>query len=329
MMDLPVDPGYAEDWRRGLAALAGADPGGALAPPVELTGGALQRHWRIDVPVGDRIEPLVLRRTASRVLDSLARPAEFAVQRVAFDAGVPVPEPIACGADFVLMRHLPGSALPEIVLAADDPDALAGELADALARLHRITPAGTVLPALGAAPADPAAAARARYRAALDRRPRAHPVLEWGLRALERAPAPDRIALCHGDFRVGNLLVDGGRLAGVLDWEFARWSDPYEDLGWFCVRYWRRHRWRREAGGLVGRDAFLARYAAAAGRPADARRVLYWELMGNLRWALIALAQADRGVAQGSLEQAVKGRRLAEIEAEILSLADRWLAGDA
>jgi len=25
----------------------------------------------------------------------------------------------------------------------------------------------------------------------------------------------------------------------------------------------------------------------------------------------------------------VKGRRLAEIEAEILSLADRWLAGDA
>jgi aminoglycoside phosphotransferase (APT) family kinase protein len=329
MMDLPIDPTGFDDWRHGLAALAGADPGRALAPPVELRGGALQRHWRIDVPVGDRIEPLVLRRTASRVLDSLPRPAEFAVQRAAFAAGVPVAEPIACGDDFLLMRHLPGSALPDVALAVADPDALADDLAAALARLHRVTPATCALPALGAPPADPAAAARARYRAALDRRPRAYPVLEWGLRALERAPARDRVVLCHGDFRIGNLLVDNGRLAGVLDWEFARWSDPYEDLGWFCVRYWRRHRWRRAAGGLVGRDAFLARYAARAGRPADARRALYWELMGNLRWALIALAQADRGIAEGSLEQAVKGRRLAEVEAEILTLAERWLAGDA
>jgi hypothetical protein len=51
--------------------------------------------------------------------------------------------------------------------------------------------------------------------------------------------------------------------------------------------------------------------------------------MGNIRWALIALAQTDRGLAHGWLDQAVKGRRLAEVEAEILTLADVWLAGDA
>ena len=329
MMDLPIDRAEPEDWRRALAALPGADPCAPIAAPVKLAGGALQHHWRIDVPVAGRVEQLVLRRTASRVLDSLSRPAEFAVQHAAFAAGVPTPEPIACGADFLLMRHLPGSAEPAIALAVADPDGLARALAEALARLHRVTPARLALPALGAPPVDAAAALRARYRAALDRRPRAHPVLEWGLRALEQAPPPAPIALCHGDFRIGNLLVEDGRLAGVLDWEFARWSDPYEDLGWFCVRYWRRHAWMREAGGLVARDAFLAHYARAAGEPADPRRALYWELMGNLRWALIALAQADRGLDEGVLEQAVKGRLLAEIEAEILTLAERWQAGDA
>ena len=329
MMDLPVDHSGGEEWRRGLAALPGVDPGVPLGPPVPLAGGALQRHWRIDVPVGGRVEQLVLRRTASRVLDSLSRSAEFAVQQAAFAAGVPTPEPLACGADFLLMRHLPGSAEPAVALSVVDPDGLARALAEALASLHRLTPARLSLPTLGAPPADAAAAACARYRAALDRRPRAHPVLEWGLRALEQAPPPARIALCHGDFRIGNVLVDDGRLAGVLDWEFARWSDPYEDLGWFCVRYWRRQAWTREAGGLVPRDAFLAYYAQASGVPADPRRAFYWELMGNLRWALIALAQADRGLAEGSVEQAVKGRRLAEIEAEILTLAERWQAGDA
>jgi aminoglycoside phosphotransferase (APT) family kinase protein len=330
MRDLPVDrPGH-EDWRRGLAALPGADAGAPLGPPVPLAGGALQRHWRIDVPVAGRLEPLVLRRTASRVLDSLSRAAEFAVQQAAFAAGVPTPEPLACGADYLLMRHLPGSAEPAVALSVADRDGLARALAAALTRLHRLTPARLALPALGAPPTDAAATLRARYRAALDRRPRAHPVLEWGLRALEQAPPPPaRIVLCHGDFRIGNVLVEDGRLAGVLDWEFARWSDPYEDLGWFCVRYWRRHAWAREAGGLVGRAAFLAHYAELSGDPAEPRRALYWELMGNLRWALIALAQADRGIAEGALEQAVKGRRLAEIEAEILTLADCWWAGDA
>ncbi|MBI3515275.1 MAG: phosphotransferase, partial [Proteobacteria bacterium] len=175
-----------------------------------------------------------------------------------------------------------------------DPDGLARALAAALARLHRLIPDRLALPGLGAPPADPAPAAIAACRAVLDRRPNAHPVLEWGLRALEQAPpAPRGVVLCHGDFRAGNFLIDGGRLAGVLDWEFARWSDPCADLGWFCTRYkgmaWRGWSPARAAGGLVGRDAFLAHYEGAAGIAVERRRVLYWELMANIRWALFAL----------------------------------------
>jgi aminoglycoside phosphotransferase (APT) family kinase protein len=326
-MDQQIE--HPEAWRRAVAARLGAI-GPALGPPRALDGGALHRHWRIDLPVGNRIERVVLRRTGSRVLDSLVRPVEFAVQRAAFAAGVPTPEPLACGPDFVVMRHLPGSADPQVALAVADPDALARSLASALACLHALTPATASLPELAPPLADAAAAAIGSYRAVLDRRPRPHPVLEWGLRALEQAPLPPcPPVLVHGDFRIGNVLVEAGRLSGVLDWEFARWSDPHEDLGWFCVRYWRRQAWRRAAGGLVTRDALFAHYTAAGGGPVDRRRALYWELMGNVRWALIALAQADRGLDQGLLDQAIKGRRLAEVEAEILSLADLWVRGDA
>jgi aminoglycoside phosphotransferase (APT) family kinase protein len=326
-----LDPaGDRATWRRHLAALVSLPDPARLAPPVPLSGGALQQHWRIDVPRGGGVERFVLRRTASRVLDSLARPVEFAVQRAAFAAGVPTPEPLACGADFLLMRHVAGAAEPAAVLGVADPDGLARALAQALARLHGLTPARCDVPGLAAPPVDAATAARAAYRVALDRRPRAHPVLEWGLGALATAPpAPGAPVLCHGDFRTGNYLVADARLSAVLDWEFARWSDPHEDLGWFCMRYWRRDAWRRAAGGLVDRDVFFAHYEAAGGAPVDRRRALYWELMANLRWALIALEQGDRGRADGWLGHALSTRRLAEVEAEILSLADAWLDGDA
>jgi aminoglycoside phosphotransferase (APT) family kinase protein len=318
---------YPTVWRASLAALI--PDGQVIGRPRSLTGGALHEHWSIEVARPGGAERFVLRRTASQVLDSLPRAVEFAVQRAAFEAGVPTPEPLAHGMDhgteFLLMRHLPGSADPLQVLASRHREGLADALAAALARLHGLTPDRVGLPSLAAPPDDPARATIAAYRAALDRRPRAHPVLEWGLRALERnPPAPAAIVLCHGDFRTGNFLVVDDRLSGLLDWEFARWSDPYEDLGWFCTRYWRRHAGRREAGGLVGRAAFFARYAQAAGRPIDHRRALFWELMANIRWALIALAQADRGVAEGLLERALTGRRLPEIEAEILTLTEQW-----
>jgi aminoglycoside phosphotransferase (APT) family kinase protein len=334
-MDSPIELAARADWQLSLAELVGRRVAPALVP---LAGGALHRHWRIDVPGAGGVERFVLRRTASRVLDSLSRPAEFAVQRAAFAAGVPAPEPLACGADFLIMRYVPGSAEPAAVLAIRDPDAVARSLAEALARLHHVAPARTALPALAPPPRDPAAAAIAAYRQALDRRPRAHPVLEWGLRALECAPPePREVALCHGDFRVGNFLVDGDRLSALLDWEFARWSDPYEDLGWFCTRYkgmawglaWQGEPTERAAGGMVAREAFFAQYARATGRGVDRRRALYWELMANVRWALIGLAQADRGLAEGLLERALSGRRLAELEAEILTLTEQWLDGDA
>ena len=42
---------------------------------------------------------------------------------------------------------------------------------------------------------------------------------------------PNRI--CHGDYRLGNMLCDGTEVAALIDWEIWSLSDPRLDLGWF------------------------------------------------------------------------------------------------
>jgi aminoglycoside phosphotransferase (APT) family kinase protein len=48
-------------------------------------------------------------------------------------------------------------------------------------------------------------------------------------------PAPWRNTLCHGDFRLGNLLATGEHIAAVIDWEIWSIGDPRVDLGWFVI----------------------------------------------------------------------------------------------
>src|SRR5699024_8433590 len=132
----------------------------------------------------------------------------------------------------------------------------------------------------------------------LDELPDAHPVLEYALNQLEDcAPTDDTLVLCHGDFRTGNYLVRDHRLTGILDWEFAAWSSPYEDLGWLCARCWRFGALSREVGGVGDKADLFHAYAASGHAPVDARRVIYWEAMAILRWAVIALQQRQRHLA--------------------------------
>jgi aminoglycoside phosphotransferase (APT) family kinase protein len=128
------------------------------------------------------------------------------------------------------------------------------------------------------------------------------------------------ITLCHADYRTGNYMVDAGELTGILDWEFATWSDPAEDLGWFCARCWRFGAWSREAGGVGERADFYRGYEQVSGNTVDHHRVRYWEIMAAVRWAVIALQQAERHLSgeQSSLELALTGRMVPEMELDLL-----------
>jgi len=174
------------------------------------------------------------------------------------------------------------------------------------------------LPLPGAAPALHRIAT---YRGYLDELPDPNPTLEYALRWLElRAPVTVDLVLCHADFRTGNYMVDGDRLTGILDWEFAAWSDPMEDIAWFCARCWRFGAWEREAGGIGEREAFYHGYEAESGRAVDRDAIPYWEVMAAVRWAVIALQQGERHLSGGeeSLELALTGLRAPEMELDVL-----------
>jgi aminoglycoside phosphotransferase (APT) family kinase protein len=338
--------------RRRLAAFLGralAAESVEIVAASPLRGGAIQENWAVDLTIagGPRAghHALVLRRdAASKVGESLGRADEFDLLRIAQAAGVTVPEPwLLCtdrdvlGRDFYLMRRLPGTAAGHRLVrdaALGGPhDALAERLGSELARLHRVTPAtighylgpGAATPGFLATPRPgPALDQVNRYRDALDALDVLRPALEWGLRWLERhAPPPGELVLVHQDFRTGNYLVDETGLVAILDWEFGSWGDPMADIGWFCAKCWRFGAIDKEAGGIAGRAPFYRGYEKTSGRAIDTVAVGYWEVMAHVRWAVVALQQADRFIRQGdpSLELALTGRIPAELEWELLALA--------
>lgn len=318
-----------------LSAAAGAPV--SIRAASLLAGGAIQQNWALSVTRGGVEEEWVLRTdNAATLAVSLPRLEEFALFQAARAAGVTVPEPLfACpdtsvlGAPFFVMRRVAGSAtahkLAKAAAAQGGDDALVGALGRELARIHRITPPRAELDFLDEPPADAGLAFVEAMRARLDAAGTPRPVLEWGLEALSRhAPPPLPPVLNHNDFRTGNLMVKGGRLTAVLDWEFAAWGDPHADLGWFCAPCWRFGNRALEAGGLGSRAAFLAGYAAEAASPPDPTRLPFWELAATLRWAVIAAAQGARHLSgrERGLELALTAQIVPELELDILAQVD-------
>lgn len=303
-----------------------------------LTGGAIQENWAIEVELrGGRLagrHALVLRTDApSRVPLSWSRAQEFRVVEAAARAGVAVPEPLllcedpaVLGKPFYLMRHVRGEArghkLVRDPLVRSKGEALARRLGAELAKLHRLKPP---VPNLGFIPVPegpPALWRVAEYRRHLDAMEAHEPVLEWALGWLERnSPQGQSVCLVHADFRTGNYLVEEGELTAILDWEFAGFSDPHEDLGWMLAKYWRFGAYELEAGGIGSREAFLSGYEEATGRAVDRAVVPYWEVMATVRWAVIAMMQAARHYQghESSLELALTAHVLPVLELDLLT----------
>ena len=300
-----------------------------------LTGGAIQENRALTLTVrGGPFEgthEVVLRAAAmAGIPESRPLDQQFALIRAAHDAGVTVPEalwycgdPAVAGKPFYIMRRIRGEALGIRITRMGPQPEVAAALGQELARIHTIVPPRDDLGFLEPVRQSPGLDAVARYRRYLDAEPEPHPVLEWTLRWLERNASPaGETVLCHRDFRTGNYMVLEGEVTGILDWEFAGWGDPHEDIGWFCARCWRFSGAKLEAGGIARRELFYDAYEAASGRRIDRPLVAYWETMAHVRWAVIALLQAmrHRSGAGPGLELALIGRRLAELEYECLKL---------
>jgi len=89
-----------------------------------------------------------------------------------------------------------------------------------------------------------------------------------------KVPAQRETFLVHGDFRLGNVIVDrSGKVRALLDWELATLGDPLADVGYLLATWDEPSDGQRfnaasptRVPGFPGRDALLARYADASGR---------------------------------------------------------------
>ncbi len=309
--------------------------------PVEITGleklsgGAIQENWALVVTVQKGVwagrHELVLRKDAPTTLDaSIGRAEEYALLQAANAAGVRVPtpcficnDPDVLGQPFFVMHRLAGTAAGHVLTKQPASPGLVRSLGQNLARIHRIDPPESLRRFLGPVPDGSISASINEYRRFLDDVNAEQLAIEFGLAWLERnAPAENRITLCHRDYRTGNLMVNNGELTGILDWEFAGWSNPMEDIGWFMAKCWRFGATDREAGGLGAREDFYLAYEEASGTSIDRSEIHYWEVMAHVRWATIACQQAARHWSgdEPSLELALTGYLVPELEYEILSL---------
>jgi aminoglycoside phosphotransferase (APT) family kinase protein len=50
-------------------------------------------------------------------------------------------------------------------------------------------------------------------------------------------PVSGPTTIVHGDYRLGNVMFDGTRINGVLDWEMATLGDPLADVG-YTLLWW-------------------------------------------------------------------------------------------
>lgn len=311
----------------GLARVASRVGLGALSDaPQRLTGGAVMESWRFSAGGCD----YVLRRAPSLAFMD-GRPYGHATEAALIEAarakGVTAPEVVAVleeadglGSGFV-MRALPGTADPKVILACGDPAGLLKQAARDLARIHSLrqadVPDGVPVMDYRAAIAD----LKAQFMDAGGDRP----IIALGLRWLEdNCPPQVEPVLNHGDYRMGNLLVEGSTLTGVLDWEIAHFGDRHEDLAFGCMAVWRFARYDRPALGLGSIQDYIAAYEAEAGVTIDPARFRFWTIYRTVWWALGCLKMAAqwRSGADRMLERVVISRRTSEQELDLLLLLE-------
>lgn len=288
-----------------------------------LTGGASRTTWAFDA-VTDERQALILRTGPPDDVHA-SMELEAAVQQRAAAAGAPVPQIVtadnsaaALGNPYLICNAIAGETIVRrIYRTLDDAgrDRLLRQCAQALADIHRADPAD-----LGLSESDQLS----EWRDRLDEMGDTTATFEWAFRWLAaNRPSPSPHVLVHGDFRMGNVIVDQSGLAAVLDWELVYTGEVYEDLAWFCIRAWRFGAPEDlGAGGLGSIESFLSAYESAAGTELDRDVFRWWLTVATLRWGVICRFQAERHLSgqTPSVELAAIGRRVAETEWDVVDL---------
>jgi aminoglycoside phosphotransferase (APT) family kinase protein len=261
----------------------------------QLAGGFSKTTLLVVLAAEGRTEDVVIRQVQpGRDAGGLA--AEYGVLRLAWQSGVPAPEPLwlepgdnPLGGPFFVTRKAPGTNRGDVFgpRPGTEPE-VALHLARALARLHAVEPgrvAQTPVPPMGSRAEILARIGEQEAKlhtaaASFTHRPLPLNALLFAWLRQRASDHDVRPVLLHGDPGFHNLLVHDGRVSALLDWERSLVGDPAQDLA-----YVRSHVER-----VIEWPVFLDAYCAAGGiAPSDDRLRYYavwhdtWRYIGSFR----------------------------------------------
>jgi aminoglycoside phosphotransferase (APT) family kinase protein len=292
------------------AYLAGRVPGlGGPMRAERIGGGQSNPTYRLRFP--DRT--VILRKQpAGELLPSAhAVDREHRVMQALAATDVPVPEMLhlctdrsVIGTLFYVMAALDGRVIHDSAIpgaTTTERRAIYDSMNDVLARLHRVDWRAVGLEGFGR-PGNYFARQIHRWtRQWQASRTREMPAMERLIAWLPaHVPDGDETTIVHGDFRLGNLMLDARepRVIALLDWELSTLGHPLADLAYNCLIW---HATPEMYGGIEGLGH------AALGIPSEAEHVArYCERTGradgitpfHLAFAMFRMAVIFEGIAQ-------------------------------
>ncbi len=250
---------------------------------------------------------------------------EYQVMEALHPTAVPVPamtlyceDPRVIGTEFYLMDYVPGMLIEHPALHGVSPahcHTLYENMATTLAALHKVDINAVGLQDYARSTADYYARQIKRWSEQYRQASAVPGGGKEGANAMHflmeylpnHIPADDTTCLVHGDYRVGNLLIneDDFTIAAVLDWELSTLGHPLADLAYCCIPY---HLPSEQEGvkGLLGTDlkargipseaAFIDMYCRACGRDGVENWPFY------VAFSLFRLASICQGVYARALQ---------------------------
>jgi aminoglycoside phosphotransferase (APT) family kinase protein len=259
---------------------------------------------------------------------------EFQVLAALAETSVPVPKAFhyhddegVLGTPFYLMEWLDGRVMTDYAtpgLSPDERTALYRSMAETMAAIHRLDFRAVGLADYGREgnyfkrQISRWSQLWGQYRKDDTDNPALDLLIPW-LEA--RIPDSELLALCHGDFRIGNMMFHKTepRVIGVLDWELSTLGHPLVDVG-FNTQAWSMA--EDENGGLLGLDLvglgipneadYMEVYYKAAG--STERMTDFHKVFAMFRGSVGAAGVAVRGdLGNSTLPDSVRiGRHLAQ-----------------
>ena len=294
-----------------------------------LTGGASKEIWKFEVSDAKQSVKMILRRGSGIEGPPAIKTADEAkIQKEVIKVGAPVPIILAVSkkeeelGDAYIMHFVEGESIARKILRDKEYKKalpiLAYQCGEAIAKIHNVD-----VNNFSFLPKKPAEDQLEDLYSTYQSFEQPSPVFEYAYLWLKEQDFGNfQESLVHGDFRLGNIIVNSDGLQSIIDWELAHIGNPLQDLGWVCGNSWRFGKNDKVVGGFGELEDLLAGYNSVSKLKVNKEMVRCWQVFGTFRWGVICLIQAYAHLngTINSIEKAAIGRRVSETEIDIVDL---------